>query len=592
VSAPATSPYATPSPSYAATAELSAVGGGLTAAGYAELRAHESADEQHLKDLITFRLGARRRRSAVICIGIALYAASLLGVIEPLSYWVTGALFFGSLALNELFLRATTRPGAYRPWHKHVLALVDIFLISTLVFITGYSALIAVYFIAFIPYAFDQGYAFARYTVIAAIIGYVLASWGFYHSHPMAGSTLRILTDTAIMASVAWLVVPIPTRLIGRVRKTRALLAEAEHGNLLVRAAARHSDELGFLEHSFNRMLDELGRIMAAVQREADEVAALAEQLASSSQQLNSGSIEFAQTAHTLSVEMEQQRSYTDAGAREAEAALTAAAGLRERTEDMEQGALALVNAAESSRAAMARAPTTLVAISSDVRKTATTVGTLADASEQVGEFVDTISRIARQTNLLALNAAIEAARAGEHGKGFAVVAEEVRKLAEESGGAAKRIAGTLGAVRENIAVAVDAMETGEREVRNVGDIAAEADLALQAILSGITNIAQVIGEAAGVSRQQADAMGSLTSKIASIQGVVTTAATHTSEASTAAAQQLESVDGLTQASQQLAQLADRLRLSVGQFTVPAPGPVRATERPTTSPSATTPTAE
>jgi methyl-accepting chemotaxis protein len=63
--------------------------------------------------------------------------------------------------------------------------------------------------------------------------------------------------------------------------------------------------------------------------------------------------------------------------------------------------------------------------------------------------FVSIITGIADQTHLLALNAAIEAARAGESGRGFAVVAEEVRKLAEESSGAAKRTGDIIGSLRE-----------------------------------------------------------------------------------------------------------------------------------------------
>lgn len=590
--APATSRPATPQNSYTASAEPPTPREPVTTAPRPGRRVPDGIDEERLKDRVTFRVGARRRRAAIVTVGIAIYAASLIGVIEPLSYWFAGALFFGSLALNELGVRTMTGPSTYRSWHKYVLALADVFLISVVVYVTGYSALIAVYFVALVPYAFDQGPAFSRFTIVAAIIGYAGASWAYYAAHPMHGSTLHIVIDTAIMAAVAWLVVPIPTRLMGRIRRTRALLAEAEQGNLLVRATAQHSDELGFLERSFNRMLEQLAGVMAVVQREADEIAALAEQLASSSQGIHRGSTGFATTARTLSAEMEQQRSYTDAGARETGEALVAAEGLRERTEHMESTARKLVNAAESGRDAIGRAAATLVAISTDVRKTATTVGTLADASQQVGEFVDTISRIARQTNLLALNAAIEAARAGEHGKGFAVVAEEVRKLAEESGAAAKQIAGTLGAVRENIATAVDAMETGEREVRNVGDIAAEADLALQAILSGIQNIADAIGGTVGVSRHQAGAMTELASKIASIQGVATDAALHAREASTAAARQMGSIDGLTQTSQQLAQLADRLRSSVIQFAAHSPPPRQRQPAPMVTSIAASATAE
>lgn len=57
----------------------------------------------------------------------------------------------------------------------------------------------------------------------------------------------------------------------------------------------------------------------------------------------------------------------------------------------------------------------------------------LKRSSQNIGDAVGFIAKIADQTNLLALNAAIEASRAKEHGKGFAVVADETRALAGES---------------------------------------------------------------------------------------------------------------------------------------------------------------
>jgi twitching motility protein PilJ len=102
-------------------------------------------------------------------------------------------------------------------------------------------------------------------------------------------------------------------------------------------------------------------------------------------------------------------------------------------------------------------------------------VKSLADRSLEISEIVNTIEDIASQTNLLALNAAIEAAGAGESGLRFAVVAEEVRKLAERSGKAAKDIVVLIKSVQAETQQAVVAMEEGTREVEAGFKVTVEA---------------------------------------------------------------------------------------------------------------------
>ncbi len=74
-----------------------------------------------------------------------------------------------------------------------------------------------------------------------------------------------------------------------------------------------------------------------------------------------------------------------------------------------------------------------------------------AKVVDHIEALTNDITEIAEQTNLLALNAAIEAARAGEAGRGFSVVAEEVRKLAEQSQQTAEKIQSLTGRVTGSV---------------------------------------------------------------------------------------------------------------------------------------------
>ncbi|WP_324291012.1 methyl-accepting chemotaxis protein [Asticcacaulis sp. SL142] len=138
----------------------------------------------------------------------------------------------------------------------------------------------------------------------------------------------------------------------------------------------------------------------------------------------------------------------------------------------------------------------------------------LAEATQNIGDFVLLINQIASQTNLLALNATIEAARAGDAGKGFAFVASEVKTLASQTSKATDEIRTQIAAVQNSTQNAVDAIgqittvidqinviSTGIAGAMNeqsavVRDIASNMQLAADSIET-ITNNAATIASAA-----------------------------------------------------------------------------------------------
>jgi methyl-accepting chemotaxis protein len=525
-------------------------------------------DEEREKDMVTFRLGTPRRYKTILILGTAAAVARLLGwlpVTVPVILLVAGS----SLALNFLLSFQAARVEAYRWWYRYAFATLDVLMISATVALLGNDSLVLLYFVAIIPYSFDRGRTLGYYTSILSTVMFIAASFLYRETfNGGEGPYGWILATAAIFLVVCFQIVPIASRLIRRLRSTREYIAAAENGDLTVRTVTRHADELGYLQQSFNRMLAQLGDLIASVQRGGERVASLSDGLARSTQELTAAGATFAGSAQTLTEQLVEQRRFTESGGEQLTTAKAASDRLRERAEEMEVHARALVHSGTAGRAAIGRAAATLVTVGDRVSSTAATVRSLGEASEQIGEFVEAIGRIARQTNLLALNAAIEAARAGEHGKGFAVVAEEVRKLAEESGRSAKDVNQTIATVRDQIRQAMQAMADGEQEVRNVGHVAAEADSAMREMSDGIGRIAEVIAEAAVVSREQSQTMTSLAASIAGAQHSASEAEVRAQQASEVAVRHAGALDAVSQTSRELAALAERLQQSIARFSV------------------------
>ena len=117
------------------------------------------------------------------------------------------------------------------------------------------------------------------------------------------------------------------------------------------------------------------------------------------------------------------------------------AAAVEETTASLEEMSASIGQSTEYSRDTERAATKS----AGDATASGEAVSRTVEAMRSIAEKISFVDELAYQTNLLALNAAIEAARAGEHGKGFAVVATEVRRLAENSQGAAKAISELAG---------------------------------------------------------------------------------------------------------------------------------------------------
>ena len=527
----------------------------------------DSGVEQRLKDLETFSR-SHARRWILITVGAMLAFIGRLGGIVPTTAG-TIVLISGGFAAANILVGVIHERNWYRWWLIYTLALLDVFYVATLVIWFGHGGLVAAFFIAVLPYAFEQTRGVGDFLVLMASLAYLGASWLHGRLYPSTeGLNAGAFIETVSFMLVAVGLNRIPATLIERIRRTRGVMGEAEQGFLAVRAPAEESDELGFMEKSFNRMLEGISTTISTVQREADEVAAFAEQLAASAQQIHATFETVTGTAQQLADELGSQRGLADSAHGESAKAADQASALRTRAEMMQVDARRLVATAERGRERVARANQTLRTVGEEVRATAATVAGLSGMSDRIGAFAQAIARIARQTHLLALNAAIEAARAQEHGEGFAVVADEVRALAAEAARSGREVAELVTELRVGIDAAARAMQTGESQVRDIGAVAGEADGALVELHQGVQLIGDLVNATADVSRSQASRLAELAQVLKQVAAIASSSSQSADGAASATSSQVGSMTDLTATSQQLAQLAERLRGSIARFSV------------------------
>jgi len=298
------------------------------------------------------------------------------------------------------------------------------------------------------------------------------------------------------------------------------------HGDFTVSVNAASADEFG-------RMGQALNRAMASLRAAFGHLKDDAIQVASGSTELSAASDQMAGASHEISRASEQQRAALE----------QVASAMTELSASIDQ----ISQHVRASRGQVERAELAVDEGAAAGGASSAAMDSIRATNARMVQAVTVIQDIARQTNLLSLNAAIEAAKAGAQGKGFAVVAEEVRKLAERSGQAAREVAELITQTNEAVKEGVARVQDSVR------------------VLDSIRESTQVI---AGMTKEMESAIGeqSLTSHEVTRQLDLVNA--QVAQNSAATTQMSASIQEVNRTAGDLAHASERLRTAVDAYRV------------------------
>jgi methyl-accepting chemotaxis protein len=337
-------------------------------------------------------------------------------------------------------------------------------------------------------------------------------------------------------------------------------------GDLTQKIEIPTHDEIGRLAASFNQIADSMSEIIMAIRTTSDKVASSSQELSSSTQEVNASTQQVSTAIQQINKGATTQSERVE---ETFEAMEKTSNTLKQVVADAKSTTKGVSEASERAESGRVDAQDTVEKISqltSTVSTTAKVIQGLGEKSQQIGEITDTITSIADQTNLLALNAAIEAARAGEAGRGFAVVAEEIRKLAEGSAEAVRRIGGLVKAIQNETNRAVGSIEKSAKEVEAGRGAVSKIAETLGGINKSVQDANRLAKQISDSTDEQVKSTETVVGSVNQVASIAKESVSTAEEVSSSVEEQTASMQEMSASAQELARLAMELKDLVSKF--------------------------
>ncbi|WP_311079157.1 methyl-accepting chemotaxis protein [Paenibacillus polymyxa] len=354
-----------------------------------------------------------------------------------------------------------------------------------------------------------------------------------------------------------------------RTRKLTDAAKQIAEGNLTVQLAqTKGRDELDELNESFRVMIGNLRSIVLSIDQAGNRVDLMAQdidqhneamkeivtQVSTSTEELAIGSQKIAEDlSSTVGVVDEMQQKFESNLLETTQSTAYSEDALRV----IEQGTRVMsdqLRIVAENRSAMSEVEQTVKELEANAAEITTMTGY--------------VSEIASQTSLLSLNASIEAARAGEAGKGFAVVANEVKKLANQSESAVKKIytavdgiTQAMDKVKTSVAQSQELFREQEKATSSTGESFTEISGKVQQIASQVSKLSTDMDVSRELSVQVQQA-------IENISAITQQSAAGSEEITASTVEQKRSFEESAEKVKELRQIREEMQRELDRFQV------------------------
>jgi methyl-accepting chemotaxis protein len=349
--------------------------------------------------------------------------------------------------------------------------------------------------------------------VVLAVAARITGAWGF------VGALIAAIVFGA--AAVYWW---FDSRVLRPLGGAKSVLENIARGHAIAEPRPRTEDEMGKLYRAIDALAVSIRELLLGIKQAALDINKGTSEILASIVEQSAGASEQASSISETSTTVTEVKQTSEQAAGRAQDIV----GVTEQSAEF----------CADGEASVEKTVEEFNLIADQVEKSAVSVLTLSEKTQQISEILRTVRELAERSNILSLNASIEAARAGEAGKGFGVVAVEVKNLADQSKAAASQIQEILneiqsaantsvmvaeeaskrvdrgkeivGVLRERMENLTEAVSTVGRSAKQIASSANQQSIGMEQVALAMENINQVAAESVTSVKEIEDAARSL----------------------------------------------------------------------------------